>query len=391
MAPYGDFDLNDPKTRIPQGVRPLFETWMRDPHICAAPDGNYYLTGTTRPPDSIDGKAGMWSDGIRVWRSPDLLHWQPLGLVWTMDGDGTWQRWYQVPDGEAMRFVAPEDFDADAVAPDVKVRRSLWAPEIHYVRSLGTFVIVASMNYGMGIPYDHDRSPYLFGGIFALRSTSGLAEGPYEATSPGPLTNLIDACLFEDDDASLYLLGLNDHVMRLRPDLSGLADDFPRRRAIVSPDPEATVEYVSLWDVPHAAQRRFDPEMQSEGGYLFKHAGRYHLCLSTAPFPGDAEHGPTYAWKGMFTAETRGPYNVVVASADRPEGPYGERYTALTHGGHGNFFADHAGNWWACAFNPPNNSGVWCDFASCRPAIVPMRWERNRLVVDPGRGTWSPG
>jgi len=375
---YGEVDIRDPRTQIPASARVLFDDWMRDPHICAAPDGCYYLTGTTREPGSPDGKAGMWSDGVRVWRSPDLKTWEPLGLVWSLDRDGTWQRFFHVHEAGQVRFVEPGAFRAALPGPDVVVRRSLWAPEIHWVRSLKTFVLVASMNYGMGLPYDREKSPYLFGGIFALRSTTGRAEGPYVATSPGPLCDIIDPCLFEDDDGRIYLLGLNDHLMELKPDLSGLVNPPKLHEAQVGP--ELRVRYVSLWDVPHLEQTRFTPDMRCEGGYLFKHNGRYHLVASACPRLPRAGQPATYAWEGMFTATERGPYDAVVASAATVTGPYGPRYTALTHGGHGNFFRDHTGQWWACVFNPPSQpGGPYCALPECRPALVPMQWEGDHL------------
>lgn len=64
----------------------------------------------------------------------------------------------------------------------------------------------------------------------------------------------------------------------------------------------------------------------------------------------------------------------VIASADRPEGPYGARRTVLTGGGHNNFFVDFEGRWWCTMFGnlrgePPDKSFI------CRPAVVPIRWE----------------
>lgn len=73
-----------------------------------------------------------------------------------------------------------------------------------------------------------------------------------------------------------------------------------------------------------------------------------------------------------------------IASAESLKGPYGRRYTPVTGGGHGNFFKDHDGNWWACVFNNPRNKcnkGGWKE----RPAIVAMKWVDGRLRVDKER------
>jgi len=381
---YGDIDVHDPATQIPDGTKPLFDYWMRDPQVCVAPDGWYYLTGTTLSPQNSNPNQThspqLWNDGLRLWRSKDLVAWEPLGLVWSLDRDATWQRWFQIIEGDRVRFVAPEEFQPAAFAPGTFVLRSLWAPEIHYVPRLRTFVVIASMNYSVLGNYDIKTSPYVKGGIFILKSNTGRAEGPYEPTSPGPLCDLIDGNLWQDDDA-IWLLGLNDHLMQLTPDLGAVAGDYPRRRAVVSPDPKDIVEYVSLWDIPKLPQRRYDPELWAEGGYLFRHDGRYHLCFSTAArLPRDGS-APSYGPPDLSMES--GPYNVIVASADRIEGPYGERYTAIVHGGHGNFFADRTGRWWACAFNPPHgDTSRWCDLPACRPVLVPMRWENGRIKPD---------
>jgi beta-xylosidase len=89
-------------------MTPLFETPLRDTSVCLAPDGFYYLTGTT-------GWPHWWTrnDGIRVWRSPDLARWEPLGLVFSIEEHGTWHR-----------EVDPHGM------------RAIWAPEIHHAPAL---------------------------------------------------------------------------------------------------------------------------------------------------------------------------------------------------------------------------------------------------------------
>ncbi len=163
-------------------IQPVFEYPLRDPSICAGPDGYYYLTGTT-------GYPTWWktNDGIRVWKSKDLKEWTPLGLVWSFAKDGSWQK--------AIR----------------KGRRAIWAPEIHYLK--GTFWLPYSVNYAKG-------------GTGLLKSTTGRAEGPYMDVKPdGPLTPRIDASLFQDDDGSVYFVFQNGMVARMKDDLSGLAEE----------------------------------------------------------------------------------------------------------------------------------------------------------------------
>lgn len=142
-------------------LKPLFDFPLRDTCICVADDGWYYLTGTT-------GYPTWWqtNEGIRVWKSPDLKSWEPLGLVWTFERDGTWQKEFK----ERMNSRG-----------ETERLRAIWAPEIHFFR--GTFWIAYCVNYG---------------GTGILKSTSGKAEGPYVDIKPGgPLTGEIDASLLD--------------------------------------------------------------------------------------------------------------------------------------------------------------------------------------------------
>jgi hypothetical protein len=241
-------------------LRPLFDYPVRDTSVCVGGDGNYYLTGTT-------GHPTWWktNEGIRTWRSADLKTWEALGMVWTIEKDGSWQK---------------ESRDGN---------RAIWAPEIHYFK--GTFWLTYCLNYG---------------GTGVLRSTTGKAEGPYKDIKPdGPLTGEIDASLFQDDDGKVYFVYQNGKIARMKDDMTGLAET-PR-----------------LLKPANAAQVGF------EGAFLTKIDGRYHLVC--ADFIG-------------------GNYHCMVASAEKIDGPYGDRYVAVPHGGHNMFFKDKSGQWWATFF-----------------------------------------
>jgi len=196
-------------------IQPLFDHPVRDTCVCVGPKGWYYLTGTT-------GHPAWWhtNDGIRVWKSKDLEKWQPLGLVWSIEKHGTWQKPYKQRGDKRLRAV--------------------WAPEIHYVK--GTFWLAYCMNYrGTGL----------------LRSVSGRAEGPYEDIKPdGPLTGEIDASLFADDDGKVYFVYQNGKIARMKDDMSGLAEP-PR---LLRPANHGQVGF--------------------EGAFLTKIDGRYHLVCA---------------------------------------------------------------------------------------------------------------
>lgn len=139
-------------------IRPLFDYYLRDVAVCVGGDGYYYMTGTT-------GYPTWWTsnDGIRLWRSSDLVNWTDLGLVWTMESNGT---------------------RAKAWVNNQRAR----TPELDYIN--GTYWIAYCMNYG---------------GTGLLKSTSGLPTGPYaDVKADGPLTSEIDPSLLQDDDGKVY-------------------------------------------------------------------------------------------------------------------------------------------------------------------------------------------
>lgn len=87
------------------GLRKLMDTPLRDTSVCRGPDGAWYLTGTVEP-------FWAYNEGIKVWKSADLEHWEPLGFVWKYGGS-PWHKRYR------------------------EAKKPLWAPEIHYLK--GTF------------------------------------------------------------------------------------------------------------------------------------------------------------------------------------------------------------------------------------------------------------
>ncbi|HRT59004.1 MAG TPA: family 43 glycosylhydrolase [Candidatus Paceibacterota bacterium] len=342
-AQYGVFDARSPDLQIPAGTRPLLEVWMRDTHVMLGPDGNYYLTGTTATPDRKFDEKGPhcwdWNDGLYLWRSADLQKWEALGRVWSLDTDATWQKEFAIrkPQRHGTGYLL-----------DAK-RRAVWAPELHYIKSATNWFLVACLN---------DTATQK--GSFILRSRSGKPEGPYEnieGNRNGPIFDHIDGSLFEDDDGSVWFVGHNHFFARMKPDLSGLAE-APRR----------------FLETP------YDPEPYIEGAFLFKHAGKYHLAHAIWSF-----RLPDGSFTYDATSEKRGgvrwSYDCVLASAERLEGPYGPRYTAGVGIGHNNFFRARDGSWFATHFGNPRGTSEFKQPFLCRPAIIPMRWEKTRFVV----------
>jgi hypothetical protein len=192
-------------------LTPAFNYPLRDTCICLGPDGTYYMTGTTGAPT-------WWetNPGIRLFKSKDLVSWEPMGLVWSFEKDTTWQK------------------------KNDRGQQAIWAPEIHYIK--GTYWIAYCMNYG---------------GTGILKSVSGRPEGPYVDVKPdGPLMDEIDASLFQDDDGSVYFVYQNGKIARMKDDMSGLAEE----PLLLKPEGSAQVGF--------------------EGAFIFKKDGRYYLSCA---------------------------------------------------------------------------------------------------------------
>jgi xylan 1,4-beta-xylosidase len=188
-----------------QAIEPVLNHPLRNPSVCLGPDGCYYLTGTTGYPDWE-----LTNDGIRLWRSTDLIHWEALGKIWDIDQHGTWQKAFkpQLVRGRTVNV------------------RALWGPEIHW--SGQAFYIVYAMNYG---------------GIGLLKSRSDQATGPYE-----DLGCLVDRghcpSLFWDRDNTAYLLYNHGRIVRLTQDLQA-TDGLPRIIGHIEPGSAKTESTVA--------------------------------------------------------------------------------------------------------------------------------------------------
>lgn len=324
IEPY--YGQADPKTLIPDNVKPLVDVWMRDTYICNCEDGYYYLTGTTR----FEGiNFPIRNNGIHIWRSKNLKNWDDLGYVWTFDKDAAWQKQIQY------------QYDANGNRIGHVGQRHLYAPEIHYIK--GNYYITACMCWPGGV-------------TFLLKSSSGKIEGPYINSTEveGPLTTKIDSSLFCDDDGCVYYVFQNGMIAKMKDDMSGLAEE-----------PVMTIQ--EPWS--------YEPAPYREGAFLFKYKNKYHLALSVFIMYKDGQP-QKYGYYG--DGKKKISYNCVIASSDNVYGPYINRYTAITGGGHNNIFVDKKGNWWSTMFGNPTEFTVTPFYA--RPAIIPMRWdERMRL------------
>ena len=294
-------------------LRVLFDNPVRDPHILHAPDGYYYMVATSAKdtlPPSIPSRpdSDFWTfnDGIPLWRSKDLVKWETLGYVWQFERDANWSK-----------ALKPSPHTGDG-----KPVRAIWAPEIHYMK--GTYWLVYSMNYdGTGL----------------LKSTSGKPEGPYIEMKPtGPISDGIDATLFEDTDGSVYWLDFGYRVAKMKPDLSDIAEPMHDLNFVPNPP---WGEGINLKRV--------------NGKYLWTNAGR-----------------------------ESGSYDCYSATADAVQGPYLNRYRAIPYAGHNNLFPDDKGQWWSTLFHPNDYLNL-----GFRPCIVPLSVSKDALI-EPKRAYPRP-
>lgn len=264
-------------------IRPLHDVHIRDTIVCLGGDGHYYMTGSTG--DNI------WAvnDGVELWRSKDLRDWDYLGLVWSIERDGGWERSWRMRKGVPFR--------------------ALWAPEIHFIR--GNYFIVHSMSRA---------------GLAILRSTTGRAEGPYvHAFSPDRhLRKGIDATLFEDEDGSVWFTyGSADEIVRLKDDLGGYAGDWQPMTA-----------RAGEWDLdPHHHRKECAAKGYRHFGYegatMFKRNGTYYLGV---------------------VDRHEGRYSFAMWMSDKVTGPWHSRHEGPPCCGGGNFLCDENGNWWVTFF-----------------------------------------
>ena len=207
--------------RLPAGIKPIIDTWMRDTCVLLGPDGVYYLVGT--------GTTAPWKcDGIPLYKSADLKTWELVKVVvWRDQFKDTWL---------------------------LKDRKnvSIWAPELHYIKG----------NYWLTFCTDWARQGGVSGTGF-LKSSTGKVEGPYElVNTDGPITpGELDATFFQDDDGAVYFLSGGCSIARMKDDMSGIAEKVRR----VGTEGGGTVGF--------------------EGISLFKRNGTYYLSVTDCKMP----------------------------------------------------------------------------------------------------------
>jgi len=265
--------------------------WIRDPYIILAPDGYYYLTGTTALPDSPREKAEPFNKGlgpesvvgwkVRVWRSSDLIQWEYLGEPFTLK-DGIWSQ------------VQPERFQTV-----LEREWRLWAPELHWLGDRWALVHTSP-------------SPVRASNLALTRGPE--LKGPWDNPMGEKIQHRHDPSLFRDEDGTWWLIWGATQIAPLLPDFS----DFAREPITIGP-----------------AKVADSPEKMGHEGCFMRKLGKKYVLFGT----------------GWSTQKIRrGSYNLYYATADRIEGPYTPRRFVGRFLGHGTLFQDKDGQWWCTAF-----------------------------------------
>lgn len=296
----------------------VMDGFIRDPYIILAPDGYYYLTGTTGGiPEGYDIlNVGLkpklidpWK--MRVWRSKDLAKWESVGSPYTQL-DNYWATVDTIPEGSDKKGNKLKATPKELFQTIPKEEWRLWAAELHLIDD--KWVIVHT-------------TPRPLGGMANLAVSSGdKLEGPFSYPMGMEMFNKHDPSLFEDDDGTVWLIWKVGTIARLKPGLKGLAGE----PVDIGPS---------------------DRKMGHEGA-LIKKIGNKYVLFGTA-------------WS---TDQGRvGNYNLYYCTADKITGPYSERKFAGRFLGHGFPFQDKQGKWWCTAFYNGNIPPVSRESLQKRP------------------------
>lgn len=174
--------------------------WIRDPYIAVGPDGMYYLTGTQPVQDDPREAEEPYNTGLgpqsivgwtaRVYRSPDLIHWESLGAPFTLK-DGVW-------------FKARPNRFKDV---DQKEWR-LWAPELHWLGDRWALV---------------HTSPSPVKGANLSLTRGAEVTGPWDNPLGTAIQRRHDPSLFKDGDGTWWMIWGATSIAPLKPDFTGFA------------------------------------------------------------------------------------------------------------------------------------------------------------------------
>ena len=146
--------------------------------------------------------------------------------------------------------------------------------------------------------------------------------GPYKDVVDHYIATDPDPHLFEDDDGSVYLTMGVGRIAKMKPDLSGLAEE------------------------PRMIYPRNAQAIANEGTTLFKHNGVYYFG------------GAFTTWYWDKDGKKHSTYDCVMAASKNIYGPYGDRYVAIKNGGNNSFFREPDGTWCCTVWQPTKKTTI---------------------------------
>ena len=289
----------------PQFTQPAYFTWtnplspnVRDPQITVA-DGRYVMAATSSPFFEQLGE----SPGVKLWTSPDLMHWD----------EGT--------------VVIPHSTTA-------WYRKRYWAPELYHSPDDGKYYLTFNCPRGG----DNAKTPQA-----VCLAVADRALGPYRVlTESEPLCEGNDASIFRDDDGKTYLF--RSGLMAIEVDLPHAKTVGESFQVLAKPPVAAT----GPWD----GQSRGAPAVGLEGPCVIKIDKTYYCFYSS--------WGRGYEIGYATSDNVRGPWT---RYADNPiygaqEADWAKRYKhsmdqaadiPWRQVGHGSIFVGPDGRYWTSA------------------------------------------
>ena len=230
-----------------KAVHLMEDVWMRDPFITIGNDGFYYLS-CTRQLENLKLEAPQ--GGIEIFKSPDLVSWESLGVIWNTS-QSEW--------GKKMEKRAVSEENKHNVKSAM-----IWAPEIHFIN--GRWVITYTSNQGEA----------------NLMETEGaLLKGPFKEPFEMNFGKHHDPSIFMDGSTP-WLVDKCTEITQMKEDFSGFVG-----------------EPISI--VPS------DRKMGHEGAFILKIESKY-VQFATAWSTDTMRHG-TYNLYYTTADKVTGPYN----------------------------------------------------------------------------------
>ncbi len=177
----------------------LRNEWIRDPYIIIGPDNYYYLTGTTPNENDPREQSDPYNIGlgpesivgwqVRVWRSLDLLDWEYMGVVFTLEDTAHYKS------GKGPLAKKPRS------------KWNLWAPELHWLGDKWALVHCPANVASLAISQGAD------------------IKGPWTHPMGIEFVNKHDPSLFKNSDGNWWLLWLNTMTAPLNKDFTKLTGE----------------------------------------------------------------------------------------------------------------------------------------------------------------------